>query len=521
MSERERDDALTVDMIRTIGEISRPDRPGHEHPLTTDARFGDALDALTDSVARLEPPGAARQVVRRARSLTGDDRSPAEELHRALDAVVHAFHQLDHRTKAERFRPEPRIVRPVTSTGRPTLAIVKPSWGSNGGFERHIATLADALAAEFDVTHVDVDGVTRPSMLWGLPVNGPMLARHDGFFLHAALIERIDRLDLSAFDVVLTTQPSTYLVDHPRKVALFYHQPRQFYDLADRFAEAGFADAELHRLASETIRDMERHRLDRGGTHWLAGSDEVAERLRHWWDIDPEHIEVHRTTPPGGIADPAPATPDGPVVMVSRHEWPKRAGLAVAAAHAMRTDREVVLIGSGSRLERSRSLDADLGAGARSVEGLTDNEIWQHAGVMDPAWTASTAPPSGRVRFVTDADDAERDRLVAGASVVLCLAHREDHGHTPIEAMALGKPVVICTDGGGLLESVEHEVTGLVADPTPAAVAAAIDGLLDDPARAERFGRAGRERVSGMSWATSAAEVADALRRQLARRNPD
>lgn len=61
-------------------------------------------------------------------------------------------------------------------------------------------------------------------------------------------------------------------------------------------------------------------------------------------------------------------------------------------------------------------------------------------------------------------------------------------------------PVVTTDDSGGVLEWVEHEVTGLVTDGTPGALGAALDRLVDDPVLAARLGRAGRDRVKELSW---------------------
>ncbi|MCI3950145.1 MAG: glycosyltransferase, partial [Acidimicrobiales bacterium] len=55
-------------------------------------------------------------------------------------------------------------------------------------------------------------------------------------------------------------------------------------------------------------------------------------------------------------------------------------------------------------------------------------------------------------------------------------------------------------DAGGVLEWVEHEVTGLVTDGTPGAVAAAIDRLADDRELARKLGSAGRERAAALGW---------------------
>ena len=95
-------------------------------------------------------------------------------------------------------------------------------------------------------------------------------------------------------------------------------------------------------------------------------------------------------------------------------------------------------------------------------------------------------------------------------------AYQEDYGLTAIEAMAQGKPVVVCRDGGGLTELVEHERTGLVVEPTPAAIAAAIERLTSDRDLAAELGANGVERAAELSWEAAADEWRAGLARVLA-----
>jgi phosphatidyl-myo-inositol dimannoside synthase len=82
----------------------------------------------------------------------------------------------------------------------------------------------------------------------------------------------------------------------------------------------------------------------------------------------------------------------------------------------------------------------------------------------------------------------------------------EGLGMVFLEAAACGRPVVAGTSGGAP-ETVQEGVTGHVVDPrSPAAVADAVAGLLDDPARAGAMGAAGRAWVEQRwSWTTIAA----------------
>jgi len=69
-----------------------------------------------------------------------------------------------------------------------------------------------------------------------------------------------------------------------------------------------------------------------------------------------------------------------------------------------------------------------------------------------------------------------------------------------LEALASAVPVV-STDVGGVPFVVEHEKTALLVSPrNPAAMAAALQNLLGDPAKAARLASAGRELVQQYTW---------------------
>jgi type III pantothenate kinase len=94
----------------------------------------------------------------------------------------------------------------------------------------------------------------------------------------------------------------------------------------------------------------------------------------------------------------------------------------------------------------------------------------------------------------------------ARAAVVVCPSHREGYGVVAREAMAHGRPVV-ASAVGGLVDAVEGGVTGLLVPPgDTAALRAAIEELLADPARCGRLGAAGRRYVETCcSWEVATA----------------
>jgi glycosyltransferase involved in cell wall biosynthesis len=94
----------------------------------------------------------------------------------------------------------------------------------------------------------------------------------------------------------------------------------------------------------------------------------------------------------------------------------------------------------------------------------------------------------------------------------------EPFGFVALEAGTVGRPVV-ATDVGGLAGVVRDGVTGVLVPPRdPAALAAAIQSLLDDPARADALGAAGREHAAAYSVRLAAPRFDAMLEELVARR---
>ena len=403
--------------------------------------------------------------------------------------------------------------RPATPT--PSIAVVKPNYGVNGGFERHVDGLVGGLTDRgWRVSVVELDGSTRPRRIFGLPIEPVRFEFHNEYFMYMALVEQAQRLNLDHFDAVLTTQPPTYLVPHRRKVALFFHQARLVYDLAGPVMATGMVDPGVHQAATKAIRSLERDAVGDVG-FWLAGSAESAARLDRFWSIPDELIDVYQAPPTSTPASLAPYQPGGPVVSVGRLEWPKRAELLVQAMHLSASGRRAHLVGGGSRLDFIRDLDItynqDRDLAARSL----DPGLWVETGVVSDHEERPTGPLSGRIEFEGAAADERRDELYDAASVVVAPAYKEDYGLTAIEAMIRARPVIVCRDGGGLTEMITNGLNGMIVEPNAIALAKAIDGLVADPTRAARMGQAARRAVAGISMERAVTKVEAALHRVL------
>ncbi len=84
-------------------------------------------------------------------------------------------------------------------------------------------------------------------------------------------------------------------------------------------------------------------------------------------------------------------------------------------------------------------------------------------------------------------DEALRD--VLGRAMAMVYAPRlEPFGLAPLETNACSMPVVAVLEGG-VRETIRHEVSGLLSDPAPVALAQVVTRLRDDPALARQLGR--------------------------------
>ncbi len=268
-------------------------------------------------------------------------------------------------------------------------------------------------------------------------------------------------------DQVISLRYPSYAVRHPNHVCWLNHTMREYYDLWPRFS-AGLGD--LSRIKEEVRRTMvraaDRYLLGRNLRRLFVQSRTVQQRLAMWPEIQstvlypPPPQRVYRSEGWGDY-----------VFMVSRLTPLKRADLFIdALAQPAAEGIRAVIAGDGEERDRLAGLIAALGLSSRVT--LT-----------------------GRL-----SDDALLDHL-ARCRAVCFPPVDEDYGFVTAEAFASRKAVVTCRDSGGPAELVEDDVTGLICEPTPSALAQALQRVVREPGLAERMGTAAHAAGARLNWA--------------------
>lgn len=314
------------------------------------------------------------------------------------------------------------------------------------------------------------------------------------------------KLDLSAYDCVISGKYPAWMVEHDNHVCYMLHRLRGLYDtytpnvasdallqlpkvrsfaqwLRDGIAspDPGQIGELFDRLA--TLRDSDvpgelfalPGAFSRAVVHFLDNAALSPLRVKRYSAISKTVAQRKAYFPPGAMVDvlyPPPHRDDFYTdeqryfFTSSRLDGPKRVDLLIEAAKRMRADTPLKIAGTGPQEAALRALAGD----------------------------------TQRVEFLGYVPDQALPQLYANALAVPFVPAQEDYGLITIEAMKSAKPVVTLSDSGGPCEFVTSGETGFVCDPAPQNLADALDALADDPAGAEKMGLAAQELVAPITW---------------------
>jgi glycosyltransferase involved in cell wall biosynthesis len=262
---------------------------------------------------------------------------------------------------------------------------------------------------------------------------------------HAAAWRLLDLSESNGrpIDLVISTKFPTYFARHPRKVCWLVHQHRAVYELCGTpYGDFGHECVGLYTI-----------------------SRTVSARLAQYNGL--ASIPLYH---PPLIAPLLNGGPYGSYMLsVARLEQNKRVDLAVSALAYLPSHLRLAIVGEGSH--------------RRWIE-----ESAEAAGVHD------------RVDWLGEIDDTRLVALYREALALVYVPYDEDYGRVTLEAFLARRPVITARDSGGTLEFVQDGINGLVVEPDAQAIAAAIQSLDADRARAASLGDARHDLARTISW---------------------
>lgn len=319
-----------------------------------------------------------------------------------------------------------------------------------GGAELMVRKLVEQLRRQYEVELVTIP--FRPE------VKSSLLAQ-------AAAWRLLDMTSANGrpTDLLITTRFPSYFARHPRKVAWVTHQHRAAYDLCGT-PYSDFDHSEEDIALRRQLIELDRRMLGEC-RHVFTIAKNTAARLKHFNDVDA--IPLYHPPP---LADWLHEGKYGDyVLVVSRLEPVKRPDLAIRAIAHASPDVRLIVVGDGSQRDALQRLAADTGV-------------------------------AGRVTFAGAPDDSKLAALYADALAVIYTPFDEDYGYVTLEAFLARKPVITARDSGGTLEFVTDGDTGIVTDPAPEAIGAAITRLARERTHAVKLGSAGWARARSVTW---------------------
>lgn len=270
-------------------------------------------------------------------------------------------------------------------------------------------------------------------------------------------------------DCLIGLKFPAYLISHPNKVLWILHQHRQAYDLWNDPAGGDLITQENGARIRDAIVQADKHAISES-RRVFANSHNVAQRLEKFCGMEARAL-YH---PPRGAGQFSCETSEQFLFFPSRLLATKRQILVLEALRKTSSPVRVLFSGAPNRSEYL-------------------SELKQFA---------SRIGVSQRVDWLGSVSEQEKRKLYARCLAVIYPPLDEDLGYVTLEAMLSSKPVITCTDSGGPLEFVEAGITGEIAEPTPEALAQAMDRLWSDRQCAALEGKAGREKYEalGISW---------------------
>jgi len=317
-------------------------------------------------------------------------------------------------------------------------------------------------------------------------------------------------LDLSHFDMVISTKYPCWMVRHKNHVVYMQHHLRGLFDTYQFFSKPEMMpqNAITDGLIGDTLDliregDLSERIIDkvfdnleciRNEKHYYEKSifdfpGPFIREIVHFLDayaLSPERITRY-TAISNNVKNRKDYFPHGAIIeaihhpskiedyksdcyeyffTASRLDSPKRINILIEAMRYVPHDVKFKIVGTGPE--------------EKELKELASND--------------------SRVEFLGFVKEDQLINLYSKAIGVLYIPYDEDYGLITIEAMMSKKPVITATDSGGPLEFVNDGQTGCVAEPNPQKMAKKMNYLIENPKEAKKMGETARQRVETITW---------------------
>ena len=318
-------------------------------------------------------------------------------------------------------------------------------------------------------------------------------------------------LDVSHFDMVITTKYPAWMIQHPNHICYMAHRLRGLYDTY-HFMNLPDKPQRNHPLINKVLDYIEQesssidglfelldecyekrnslpaehmafpspfskeivHFLDdralRETKKFYAISKTVKQRKEYF----PENAEVEVVYPPSALPKFENNTHGDYIFTVSRLDGAKRIGLIIEAMKYVKGDVKLKIAGTGPDEERLKEM----------------------------------AKGDSRIEFLGFVNDDEVIEYYGNAKGVVFIPYEEDYGLVTIEAMMSHRPVITCYDSGGTTEFVEQGRTGYISTSDAKEIGESINKLcaLSDDELVE-MGNNCYDKVKNINWQTVASSL--------------
>ncbi|MDP3559388.1 MAG: glycosyltransferase family 4 protein [Legionellaceae bacterium] len=276
-------------------------------------------------------------------------------------------------------------------------------------------------------------------------------------------------VNVDSADRIICFRPQAHLIPHPHKILWFIHHLRLFYDLWDS-PYRGFPDDAQHRGIRDALHTVDNAALREAKTIFT-NSKEVSHRLKTYNHIDSEVLYPPVFQPERFFT----ARHNNSIVYICRLEHHKRQHLLIDAMQYTRTPVHLHLSG----------VDSD-GYADTLIQKITELNLSEQVTIEN--------------RWISEEEKVQQFAHCLAAAYLP--VNEDSYGYPSIEASHAGKAILTTADSGGVLELVQDGINGYITEPSPQALAEAMDKLYIDRVTTKKMGENARQRLSelNISW---------------------